>query len=178
MPLENPSSEWMLRRTPWEKARLGSVASPVESSTRPVDNDDGRHGRSEPVLSFYFSIEASRPVQQVVVTKNAEEDAVINDKALVGFPVPAVKGTRSRSIRRSCGPFGGLSKVPRKETFAEKEQREVEEREKRLVKKEGQGAQRRACEQLEGRVLGALPVHEAVDDEVGQVRLGEKEGGF
>ena len=87
-----------------------------------------------------------------------------------GFLCPAVKGTRSRSIRRSCGPFGGLSKVLRKETFAEKEQREVEEREK--MKKEGEGAQRRACEQLEGRVLGALPVHEAVDDEVGQVRLG------
>ena len=39
-----------------------------------------------------FSIEASRPVQQVVVTKNAEEDVVLNDKACVGFPVLAVKG--------------------------------------------------------------------------------------
>ena len=38
-----------------------------------------------------LSIEASRPVQQVVVTKNVEEDVVINDKALVGFPMPAVK---------------------------------------------------------------------------------------
>ena len=78
-----------------------------------------------------LSIEASRPVQQVVVTKNVEEDVVKNEKALIVFPMPAVKGTRSRSIRRSCGPFGRLSKVPRKETFAEKEQREKEEREKR-----------------------------------------------
>ena len=71
----------------------------------------------------------------------------------------------------------------RKETFAEREQREKEEREKRSaqrekMKKGREGAQRRACEQLEGRVMGAFPVHEAVDDEVGQIRLGEKEGGF
>ena len=83
-----------------------------------------------------LSIEASRPLQQVVVTKIAEEDVVINDKALVGFPMPAVKGTRSRSIRRSCGLFGGLSKVHRKETFAEREQREKEEREKRSAQRE------------------------------------------
>ena len=60
---------------------------------------------------------------------------VIYDKALVGFIMPAVKGTRSRSIRWSCGSFGGLSKVPRKETFAEKEQREKEEREKRSAQR-------------------------------------------
>ena len=51
-----------------------------------------------------LSIEASRPVQQAVVTQNAEEVVVKNGEALVGFPLPAVKGTRSRSIRRSCGP--------------------------------------------------------------------------
>ena len=33
---------------------------------------------------------------------------VITDKALVGFPMPAFKGTRWRSIRRSYGLFGGL----------------------------------------------------------------------
>ena len=83
-----------------------------------------------------LSIEASRLEQQVVVTKIVEEDVVKSDKALVGFPLPAVKGTRSRSIRRSCGPYGGLSKVPRKETFAEREQREKEEREKRSAQRE------------------------------------------
>ena len=55
-----------------------------------------------------LSIEASRPVQQVVVT----------------------------SIRRSCGPYGGLSKVPRRETFAEREHREKEERETRSAQRE------------------------------------------
>ena len=87
-------------------------------------------------LASDLSIEASRPVQQVVVTKIVEEDVVKSDKALVGFPLTAVKGTRSRSIRRSCGPYGGLSKVPRKETFAERELREKEEREKRSAQRE------------------------------------------
>ena len=69
----------------------------------------------------------SRLVQQVVVAKNVEKDVVKNDKALVGFHLPAVKGTR---------PCDGLSKVLRKETFAEKEQREKEEREKRSTQRE------------------------------------------
>ena len=68
-----------------------------------------------------LSTQASKPVQQVVVTKNLEEDVVRNDKPLVGLALPVVKGTSSRSIRRSCGLFGGLSRVPHKETFAERE---------------------------------------------------------
>ena len=55
-----------------------------------------------------LSIQAWKPVQQVVVTKNLEEDVVRNDKPLVGHALPVVKGTRSRSIRRSCGLFSGL----------------------------------------------------------------------
>ena len=74
-------------------------------------------------------------MQQVVVAKNVEEDVVKNDNPFLGFTMPAVKGTRSRSILRSCGLFGGLSKVPRKETFAEREQREKEEWEKKLAQR-------------------------------------------
>ena len=108
---------------------------------------------------------------------------VINDKALVGIPMPTVKDTRSRSIRRSCGPFGGLSKgasqgdlrgeIAKGEGGAGEEVGPEGEDEKG-----GERAQRRDCEQREGRVLEASPVHKTVDDEVGQVRLGEKEGGF
>ena len=122
--------------------------------------------------------EASRLAQQGVVTKNVEEDVVKNGKALVGFPLPAVKGTRSRSIRRSCGPYGrclamrpsGRESQGRKEEWEKRVGPEGED------EKGGEGAQRRACEKLEGRMLGAFPMHEAVDDEVGQVRLGENEG--
>ena len=88
-----------------------------------------------------------------------------NSKALVGFPMPAaVKGASQGDLRgeRAKGEGGAGEEVsPEGED-----------------EKGGEGAQRRACEQPEGRVLGALPVHEAVDDEVGQVRLGDKEGGF
>ena len=83
-----------------------------------------------------LSILAWKPVQQVVGTKNLEEEVVKNDKPLVGFALPVVKGTSSRSIRRSCGPFGRLSRVPHKETFTEREQREKEEWEKRLTQRE------------------------------------------
>ena len=97
-----------------------------------------------------LSTQAWKPVQQVVGTKNLEEEVVKNDKPLVGFALPVVKGTSSRSIRRSCGPFGRLSRVPHKETFAEREQRE-EKWEKRLIQREkkgkgGEGAERRARE--------------------------------
>ena len=89
-------------------------------------------------------------MQHGVVTKNVEEDVVKNDKALVGFPLPAVKGTRSRSIGRSCGPYGGLSKVPRRETFVERAKGEggagEEVGPEGEDEKGGEGAQRRACE--------------------------------
>ena len=86
-------------------------------------------------LVIDFSIEASR---------------LENGKALVGFPLPVVKGTRSRSIRRSCGPYGGLSKVPRKEIFVWRAKGEggagEEVGPEGEDEKGGEGAQRRACE--------------------------------
>ena len=75
-------------------------------------------------------------MQQVVVAKNVEDNLDNNDKPFVGFTLPAVKGTRSRSIWRSCGLSGGLYKVSHKETFAEREQREKEEWEKSLAQRE------------------------------------------
>ena len=90
-----------------------------------------------------LSIEASRPAQHVVVTKNVEEDVVKNDKTLVEFPLPAVKGTRSRSIRWSCGLAGRPSwrERAKKERGAGEEVGPEGEDEKG-----GEGAQRRACE--------------------------------
>ena len=52
---------------------------------------------------------------------------VKSDKPVVGFAQPVVKGTRSSSIRRSCGLFGGPSRVPHKETRVAREQREEDE---------------------------------------------------
>ena len=86
--------------------------------------EDGRHGGADrPRLSVTFSIEAARPVQHVVATKTSEEDVVKNDS------------TRSNLIPWSCGLLGGLTRVPHKETRAEREQREKEEWEKRLAQK-------------------------------------------
>ena len=110
-------------RTQWSRP-------PGLSATRMVDM-----GVQTSLVSD-LSTQASKPVQQVVVTKNLEEEVVRNDKPLVGHALPVVKGTRSRSIRRSCGLFGGLSRVPHKETIAERGQREKEEREKRLTQRE------------------------------------------
>ena len=49
-----------------EKAALAQLRAQW-GRTKPVDNENGRHGRAN------LSIEASRPVQQVVVTKIVEE---------------------------------------------------------------------------------------------------------
>ena len=74
-----------------------------------------------------LSIEASRREQQVVVTKIVEEDVVKSDKALVGFPWPAVKGT---------GPTAGCQRCLARRPSRRGEQREKEEREKRSAQRE------------------------------------------
>jgi cold shock CspA family protein len=51
------------------------------------------------------------------------------------FGQAVVNGTRSSSTRRSCGLSGGPSRVSRRETFAERQQREKEEKERRVAQK-------------------------------------------
>ena len=53
--------------------------------------------------------------------RTSRGDVVKNDNPWSGFALPVVNGTRSNSIRRSCGLVGGLSRVSHKETRAKRE---------------------------------------------------------